>query len=422
MNNFNIPKELSQFFLTVASIADKTDLSVYCVGGTARDIILQKEIKDIDLSVDSNIELFSEELSSALMGANRRFNKRFMTSTFSTPEGLRVDLSTLRTEKYSSPAVLPEISISSSINEDLCRRDFTINAIALKLNSNKFDLIDPYEGLNDIKSELIRILHPKSFIDDPLRVLRAIRFKERLSFQLEEETLKLMKKAISNGYHLKLSKSRFWDEMFRFIGEKTISSAIISLDKLKVLNCIDEKYQLSDTVCNSLDNIEKLINDFKLFEAHKAKNMLILIALLQELNTEKIIALMEALNFSKKDMDHFMFIKSVGQSIMSHLKSADSDAQIYAKTADLSQEILIYLWIISNDKDIQKKIMTGIELNSSDILKIEASDLIEGGLKDYKKLSSVLNELSHLFMKESISTREEQLDYIEKIYPLNSAD
>ena len=171
--------------------ASKLGQELYIVGGVVRDLFLGRANFDFDLVVEGDAINLAKRLakdSQAKLTAHTRFG----TAKLDYP-GFSLDLATARSETYSKPGALPTVK-PGSLKDDLIRRDFSINAMALHLNPQRFgELIDLYQGKDDLERHLIRILHPKSFVDDATRILRAIRYEQRLGFKLEAETEKLLR-------------------------------------------------------------------------------------------------------------------------------------------------------------------------------------------------------------------------------------
>jgi len=211
-------------------------LSIYVVGGTLRDIFLGFEIKDIDIVIEALPEEFIRYISS--LGIRGRFLKRFYTYKIDlSDDGMtHIDVAMARKEVYPRPGMLPNVS-PGSIQEDLLRRDFTINALAspLSLTGKIEEIIDPLHGLEDLKSKIIRVLHDKSFIDDPTRIFRAIRFKVRLNFQIEPHTQALMEEAIRLGVISTISTARINKEIELCFKEKRYKEILEELIKLGAL-------------------------------------------------------------------------------------------------------------------------------------------------------------------------------------------
>ncbi|MGC8970974.1 MAG: hypothetical protein ACP5K2_02070 [bacterium] len=180
--------------------AHKRDIPIYLVGGTLRDILLGLKIKDIDLVVETSVDRFLEYIES--LNKKGRLLKRFYTFKFSVSHKdiEHIDIAIARKEVYPKPGALPLVE-PGKIKEDLYRRDFTINALAIPIYSNKKigEILDPLGGTRDLENRIIRVLHDKSFIDDPTRIFRAVRFSVRLGFTIEPYTYSLMENAVKYG-------------------------------------------------------------------------------------------------------------------------------------------------------------------------------------------------------------------------------
>ncbi|MBM4446728.1 MAG: CCA tRNA nucleotidyltransferase [Chloroflexi bacterium] len=168
---------------------------LYIVGGVVRDLFLERANFDFDLVVEGDAIELARKLAKDSR-AKLTVHPRFGTAKLDYP-GFSLDLATARSETYSKPGALPIVK-PGSLKDDLIRRDFSINAMALHLNPQRFgELIDLYHSKDDLEHRLIRILHSKSFVDDATRILRAIRYEQRLSFKLEAETEKLLRRDVA---------------------------------------------------------------------------------------------------------------------------------------------------------------------------------------------------------------------------------
>ncbi|MGK7909375.1 MAG: CBS domain-containing protein [Synechococcus sp.] len=184
-----------------ADAADRMNLQLYVVGGTVRDMLLDRPTDDLDLVVDGRhpISMSDEEpegwgvklarvLQEEYPETKLEIHGKFQTAALTWPDGLWIDIATARTEFYPYPAAAPEVS-ASSIQQDLYRRDFSINALALRLNGPQAgEILDFFGGLEDLDRKLLRVLHPNSFVEDPTRTIRAVRFAVRLGFELDDRT------------------------------------------------------------------------------------------------------------------------------------------------------------------------------------------------------------------------------------------
>lgn len=209
------------------------DLEGYLVGGCVRDWYLGKKCYDIDFTFNDYPIIIASKISKKYTLDIEEFSQ-FLTIRL-TSKKRRIDLATFRKEFYAKPAALPIVEKALSIEEDLLRRDFTVNAIALSLKkSNLFNIIDPFGGINDIENKLIRVLHNKSFIDDPTRIFRAIRFSERFGWNIEKNTLKFIED--STKYIKHLSVQRIRNEIIKILSEKRCYSMLKKILDFKILS------------------------------------------------------------------------------------------------------------------------------------------------------------------------------------------
>ena len=213
----------------------KYTLAVYLVGGPVRDVLVGLPIKDLDFVVEGDGPAVARELAAEL-GGEVLVHARFGTATLVLSEN-RADFVTARRESYPKPAALPVVS-TGDISDDLARRDFAINALALSLNESQPQVLDCHGGLDDIRRGLVRTLHPNSFIDDPTRIFRAVRYEQRLEFKIEDETLAQLRSATAQGHLASLTSDRLRHELERILQEEKPELPLGRLTKLGVLAAI----------------------------------------------------------------------------------------------------------------------------------------------------------------------------------------
>ena len=207
--------------------ADDPDEPVYVVGGAVRDALLGHPSYDLDLVVEGDVPAFARRLAQRLDGEVQT-HKAFGTAEV-LYEGGEIDVATARTETYPRPAALPEVR-SATLEDDLARRDFTINAIAASLSADDFGrLIDPHHGRADLASGTVRVLHPRSFLDDPTRIFRAIRYENRLGFRMDPETERLAREGMAGV--AQLSNERFREEIVALLSEDGIAHTLERLEE-----------------------------------------------------------------------------------------------------------------------------------------------------------------------------------------------
>lgn len=193
-----VPEPFRTWLVVAQELATEHHLHLYVVGGFVRDTLTGRATEDLDFVVEGDALKLAQALGDRL-GAKVAPHPKYLTATLMFSDGLKLDLATARRETYVRPAALPEIS-QSHLKADLYRRDFTINALALRLTSDlQGTIIDFFGGLQDLEAKVIRVLHNHSFFDDPSRILRAIRFEIRLGLSIEPHTRQLIRAALEAG-------------------------------------------------------------------------------------------------------------------------------------------------------------------------------------------------------------------------------
>ncbi|MBF0571311.1 MAG: CCA tRNA nucleotidyltransferase [Candidatus Omnitrophica bacterium] len=211
---------------SIGVMAQAQGVAAFLVGGPVRDLMLKQPNIDLDIAVEGNGIRLAESFAARHRGALVTRYPAFKTATVRLHEGSLVDFATARDEIYVRGGAFPAVK-PSDINKDLFRRDFTINAMAIAINPETYGkLIDPFEGTLDLRSKVLRILHEKSFLDDPTRILRAARFKARLGFRIEAKTLKLLKSAIKIKVLDTIKPQRYLKDFNKLLKEPNSQEAI----------------------------------------------------------------------------------------------------------------------------------------------------------------------------------------------------
>ena len=233
----------------VAVAAARLRMPLYLVGGTVRDILLPTAVLDLDFAVVGDGPDAVARLAQRLDG------RVLARSQFGTMKvdvaGTVIDLALARTESYSRPGALPEVT-AGGIEDDLARRDFSINAMAVSLGDRFGEVIDPFGGRSDLDARLVRVLHPHSFVDDATRILRAARYAARLGFQLEAETAELFQRGLP--YMETISGDRVRNELERYFTERDAGHALLMAQDLGVLRAVHTGLELPEQAASVLSD------------------------------------------------------------------------------------------------------------------------------------------------------------------------
>jgi tRNA nucleotidyltransferase (CCA-adding enzyme) len=245
--NSRLPQRIQSLLRLAGTVADRLEAKVYAVGGFVRDLLLRHENLDVDLVVEGDGIAFAESLARQVSGKVTS-HRRFGTAAITLPDGFKIDVATARTEYYEYPAALPTVE-HSSIKMDLYRRDFTINALAVCLNADRFgELLDFFGGQQDLRDKTMRIIHNLSFVEDPTRILRAVRFEVRFGFRLSRHLEQLIANAVQMGLLAKLSGERLYAEVQLILQEARPFAILQRLQELGVLPAIHPRLVVDATI------------------------------------------------------------------------------------------------------------------------------------------------------------------------------
>jgi tRNA nucleotidyltransferase (CCA-adding enzyme) len=223
------------------AICEAKDVDLYLVGGAVRDLILGRDSIDLDLAVEVETAPIAEELARRT-NARLVTHERFGTATVHTREWT-IDLARTRSESYAKPGALPDVA-PAPLQDDLRRRDFSINAMALRVSSPAGELVDPFGGAADLEARRLRVLHEKSFQDDATRLLRGMRYAARLNFKFEDETEAWLTR--DRYYVESISAARLRRELLLIFEEPTAARAALLADEYGVLGAVHPALKMDD--------------------------------------------------------------------------------------------------------------------------------------------------------------------------------
>jgi len=238
-----LPSSVVQALRTVGVIAESLGMTAFVVGGFVRDLLLGAPTLDVDIVVEGDGTKLAQALAKQWNGTVT-VHERFLTATLHWAMG-RWDVATARKERYPQPAALPEVE-PATITEDLWRRDFSLNAMAICLSPDRFgELVDPTGGYADLRKGIIRILHEGSFVDDPTRLFRAVRYEQRFGFRMDAKTLRLLRQARDESWLTKLSRDRIKHELWRTLQERDPTKPFQRLWQLGILPVVASELHLT---------------------------------------------------------------------------------------------------------------------------------------------------------------------------------
>ncbi len=407
------PAKVFRILKTAGEVADKMGVNVYLVGGSVRDLLLGQANLDIDLVIEGDGIAFAKELSARLK-ARSRFHHRFGTAKI-MHDGLKLDVATARTEYYESPAALPKVE-TSSIKRDLYRRDFTINTLAIRLNQKDFGLlIDFFGGQRDLKEKTVRVLHNLSYVEDPTRAFRAVRFAVRFGFKLSKHTENLIKSAIKMNLFEKLSGSRLYEELLIAFKETNPVKTLKKLSDYELLKVIHKNLIFDENLEARLSSMYETLAWYNLLylEEKADTGLLYLMAFLSHLSDDDKKEALERLSAPSRLQE--IILKSISESdeILRKLPSHDP-ASLYHLLADASIEIILFSMAITKDvykkKDISHFLIDLKKITPS----LKGSDLKKMGIRQGPVYKLILKELLDEKLRGRLKTEEDERKFVLK--------
>ena len=388
----------------VATLASDKDICLYLVGGAVRDVLLDREVFDIDLVAEGDAPLLARELAHAVRGSIK-VHDRFGTVTYST-DGISIDLVTARSETYPEPGALPIVR-PGSIADDLYRRDFTINALAVHLSPPHYgELIDPYHGQEDMQQHLIRIIHPRSFIDDATRILRALRYAQRLGFQLEQETAVLLQR--DRSFLGTISGDRIRGELELIMQEKMPEKVLQRAANLGILTCIHSSLPWNDSMPARFSHARI----YPGVQAGAALYFALLAYDMSEKNCEEIISFLKLPHAVARVMRDTIMLKS-------HLSPLEenhlSRSKIYNLLYSYAPEAVVALDIATDIPVVHQYVnlfLTELRYITS---AINGKDLARLGIKPGPRMGGILRIVKEARLDGKVSTKEEEIELVKRL-------
>jgi len=335
----NLSKEMLILLRTIGEVAREMGYAAYAVGGFVRDLLRHTRNLDLDIVIEGDGIRFADELARRMGGVSRPHDK-FQTAVVKLTDGFKIDVATARLEYYEYPAAMPTVEMSS-IKLDLFRRDFTINALAIALNPEKFGvLVDFFNCQNDIRDQQIRVLHNLSFVEDPTRIFRAIRFEQRLGFKLGKFTERLIKSAIKQEMFGRFSGKRFFQELKYILAEENPQPAIYRMAGFDLLGFFHPALKLDQRLKNILRETHRCVAWYKLLYRDEPFHQwqTFLLALTARLNVRQVFDFCNKFEVSERDRNLLVRQKvAVGKilKVMNSRTLADDGLGVEGESAGL---------------------------------------------------------------------------------------
>ena len=411
-----LPENLYNLIKEIGKIADRVKLNAYIVGGFVRDLILGRKNYDIDIVVEGDATLFAKQVAKELRAKVHTFD-RFKTATLVFSDGTRIDMASARTEVYRAPGAFPEVDVAP-LKKDLFRRDFTINTLAIKINSSDFGrLIDFFGGLKDIKDRKIRVLHSLSFVEDPTRILRALRFATRYRFELGRHTEKLLKMAVERKLFKTVEGQRIYHELKQIMLEENPLRVFLKLEKYGILKELFPGLNWNRYRKDLFERVRKLVNWHKLTFPNSGTeyHLVYFGALFYREPLDRVESYLNSLSFPEKEVRKLIwYLRELPQTVAS-LRRAELPSQVYRVLERKDDEFLLLLAAVS--PQLESSVLN--YMKEWRYLKplISGEDLKKLGLKPGPSFKDYLNKIKYAIIDGKLpkDDRDKQLKALKEL-------
>lgn len=427
------------FLRMAGEIAQDIGASAYVVGGFVRDLVMDgKGLKwpdiDIDLVVEGDAMAFAHKLGIRLKGRVRE-HREFMTAMLvfpaeslcadvekhrrthlADPTEIKVDIATARLEFYTEPGALPQVE-RGSIKMDLYRRDFSINAMAVRLNPQVFgQLVDFFDGQEDIRNRRIRTLHALSFVEDPTRMFRAVRFEQRYGFRMGAQCERFMRNAIDDLHLIHhLSGSRICHELELMMEERNPFLAFRRMDELGLLAEVHPLLRMNDEKRDMADRVRRVLEWYMRMYLPEEPDLLMLmvIALCRRAPGPEVENLLDRLQFSDRRKRETMLVRSAimaaRQGMNQWEKKNGPISELHRLLGRAPLETLLYLLAQEDGEEQHEKLTRYIYMGRQMKPDVNGDDLMRMGVEPGPMIGRILNEVLIAKMDDESMGREEQL-------------
>jgi tRNA nucleotidyltransferase (CCA-adding enzyme) len=413
-----LPRKIVQLLKKFGHVADMLGYNAYLVGGLVRDVLLKQENLDVDIVIEGDGIKFAQEFAEHYE-ARVRSHRKFGTAVLIFPDDFKVDVATARMEYYEAPGSPPVVE-TSSLKLDLYRRDFTINTLAIKLNKRHYGtLVDYFGAQKDIRDKVLRVLHNLSFVEDPTRVLRAIRFEQRFGFKIGKLTNALIKNAVKINCFKDISGRRLFLELKLILREQDPIKAIERMNEFDLLQFVSPEIRQTRDMRFLLEEIKKVIAWYNLlyieepFEPWKVYWH----GLTSSVDNKALEALVQKMGMV--DMDNFRMVfqrQSINALLDSLYKFDGDNYQLYTLLITYDTETMLYLMAKTGNEKIKRLISNYFTKLKGTKVQLSGKDLLKMGLKPGPIFKEIFTRLLEARLNNHIKTREDEVTFVEHTF------
>lgn len=407
------PASVLDLLQQTGQCAAELNLKVYLIGGSIRDLLLpHREFDwDVDLVVEQQgAEALGRELQ-ARVGGQLQVFKQYGTAKLKLDERLHLDLATARTETYAYPGANPEVTFSD-LHADLDRRDFSINALAIALLPGEFgQLIDYFEGYQDLQHRRLRTLHPDKFREDPVRAWRACRLEQALSFQIEVKTASLISETLQSGLFDGFCSPRIRAELRKVLSFADPIPCLLRLDELHVLRCLDPHLELNETLLGALNRLEQWQPWFA--EAHDAWAAPLCL-LLEAVPLEKRASLLSKLELNQHQLQAWTTFERESENYFHRDWQSPPPSEMAAALKQIP-DLTLWLWLARFPESPLAQAIEKFWLEWRQIKPFLTGHELKQWLKPGPQMRQILNRLMQARLDGETHSRQDEMALAQKL-------
>ncbi|TYP00091.1 tRNA nucleotidyltransferase (CCA-adding enzyme) [Geothermobacter ehrlichii] len=416
-----LPKRIHDLLRDFGQVADDLGLNLFVVGGFVRDLLLRQENFDIDLVVEGDGIAFARRCAERF-ACRFRSHEKFGTAVIIFEDGFKVDVASARMEYYSRPAALPTVEYAS-IKLDLFRRDFTINTLAIALNRGRYgELLDFFGGQRDLKDKAIRVLHNLSFVEDPTRVFRAVRFEQRLGFRIGRPTEHLLRGAVRQGFVERVGGSRLFRELELILREPDPWPAVERLASFDLLRFVHPQLKLDKTLARVFAEASRVVHWYQLlFLERPCRPWLIyFLCLTSALGREAMAEACRRLNVPPRIARLVTEGREEALAVRQrmrrwrHRKKPPAASEIYRLLHPLERDLVLFVMSLAEDERIKQWISHYFNHLAQVKCELDGDDLRQLGIPPGPVYRAILDDLLNARLDGRVTGRDEELAYVRR--------
>jgi len=400
---------------SIGTVSSEIGYEAYVVGGFVRDLFLFRPNEDIDIVIEGDGIEFARHYA-RMHDARIHTYEKFGTAVIVFPDGFKIDVASARLEYYQFPAALPTVEMSS-IKLDMFRRDFTINTLAIRLSPDRFGiLIDFFSAQKDIKEKAIRVLHNLSFVEDPTRVFRAIRFEQRFGFNIGKLTAGLIKNSVKMEFFKRLSGKRVFTELRQLLEEENPVPAIMRLNDYDLLKVIHPTVELTSELIATLNSVKKVIAwcDLLFLNEPYMKWLIYFMALTRNCSFEVSKEICRRLELAPRYRSILCQERFEADRRLIQLERnlPETNDRLYHKLTGFKTELILYMMAATSSENVQKAISHFFTNLRRVRISVMGRDLLEFGLKPGPVFKTILDAALNARLNGRLKTLDDEKNFV----------